>query len=219
MSRKDRQPGDPQSHDKPGGAAGAGALTAAAAALDAELRRFEELAGAVRRAPLDSQKGIERAAGVVREAAESQTRFATLLHAMMDAMGGARDRMQTAADAINARADEIRDRSNAYTALVQRLGELGQEAKEIGVVAQAVGARKKEAGEAPSPDVLEEIRSMRARMGGLAAQADQLAKDAQAADLVDIARQADSLRQTVGAAHNKVGLLEKSLSESAKPKA
>ena len=229
MSKKDRQKdGDP-------GGARAASMVEVATDLDAELRRFEELAATARRAPLSSQKSIERAVGVIRQAAESQGRLTGHLHALLGAMGAARDRVEAAAGSLNVRADEIQERSEEHAGLMQRLASLGQEAMEIGAQAQGIGQREpreprepREAGAgedpdaapgAPGPDVIEEVRAVLQRLVTLAQQADELAKATEAAGLVDLARQADSLRQTLGAARQKVTLLERSLLANGPPRA
>ena len=227
MSKKDRRPNDGQKDGDPE-ALGATSMVEVATELDAELRRFEELAATARRAPLSSQKSIERAVGVIRQAAESQGRLTRHLQALLAAMGGARDRVEAAAGSLNARADEIQQRSEEHTTLLQRLAALGQEAMQIGAQAQGIGARKpREADDgadpaaapaAPGPDVIEEVRAVLQRLVSLAQQADELAQATDAAGLVDLARQADSLRQTLGAARQKVTLLERSLLTNAPPR-
>ena len=197
--------------------------------LDAELRRFEDLAATAQRAPLNSHKNIGRAAAMIGQAVDSQGRFTGHLQALAGAMASARDRFEVAALAINARAEEIQQRSDEHDALVQRLEALGQEALEIGALARTIGARKpleESAGAAPpaaertpqqNRDVLEEVRAVLTRMGALAQQADELAKATVAAGLVDLARQTDSLRQTLGSARQKVTLLERNLLANGPP--
>jgi DNA repair exonuclease SbcCD ATPase subunit len=239
MSKKNKRPHEPQAKggdaEAAGGppkGAGQGAAPAGpsivdvATALDAELRRFEELAAAVRRAPLSTEKNIDRAAGLIRQAADCQDRFTTQLSALVGAMASTRDRVEAAARAINARAEEVRQRSAEHDALLKRLAALGQEAKEIGALAQAIAARKaREGGADPGAapgsgdEALEEVRGMLARMTAVARQADELAKEASAAGIEDLARQADSLRQTLGSAHHKVTLLERNLVANRPPRA
>jgi uncharacterized coiled-coil DUF342 family protein len=197
-----------------GASSAAGGVAAVAMEIEAELRRLEDLAGAVKRAPLRSQKDVERAAGMVGQVTDHRVRFGAQLQALMAALAVARDRHEAAEQAIQRRAVEIQERAAEMTALLERLAELGQEATEIGALARSIGAPGQEA---PAEDVVAEVQAIRERTGSLVARADALLKDAQAADLIEVARQADSLRQTVAAAHNKIAQLQRSLSAGEPP--
>lgn len=184
----------------------------AAAALEAELERFEAIAAAVARAPLSSQKAIEHAARLTRDASEAQGRYAERLQALVAMVGSSGERQRVAAATINDRVAEIDARTAAHAALGQRLGELGEEARGINARAQgAVGA-----GVVPSsPERLAELigalEEIGERMDAAVARALDVARDATASDFVDVARQADSLRQQLLATRNRVSLLRRGL--------
>lgn len=231
MSKKDRRSREARAKEGGAQAARVASMVEIAGELDAELRRFEELAAAARRTPLSSLKSIERAAGVIREAADSQKRLTDHLHGLLGAMASARDRVEASARALNARGEEIGQRSDEHAELLQRLAALGQETLEIGAIAQTIGTRRQPQGTAGAdpppasgtperePDVLAEIRTMLERMGTLVQKADELAAATDSAGFVDLARQADSLRQTLGTARHKVAALERSLLANGPPRA
>jgi len=59
-------------------------LGAAAAALEAELRRFEQVTDLAARLELKSQKNLERAARAAQDAAEAQARVAEKVSALIE---------------------------------------------------------------------------------------------------------------------------------------
>src|SRR5690349_21187111 len=79
------------------------ALVNAAAALDAELRRYTELAEQIARAPLGSEKAVERVSKSVVEAVESEQRVLDQVKALVLAVNGAREAQQKSTDIINER--------------------------------------------------------------------------------------------------------------------
>jgi chromosome segregation ATPase len=207
---------------KKGAAAGApsgkpssiGGLAEAAVSLDQALRRFEELTSTARRFPLNSQKNIERAARATQEAAESQEAVARQLHALIDAINVARDRNEAASNAIRARAEEIRARTEALTTLMQRFAGLGEAASEINVMVQeALPASSGDSQDTAelSARMAEPLGRVLARMGDVLAQAQELQGEAERADMPELARQTDSVRQQILSARNKVLMLERTI--------
>lgn len=188
-------------------------FAAAAAALEAELKRFEDIASSVARAPLSSQKAIEHAARLTRDASEAQGRFARQLQALVALVGSAGERQRAAAAVINDRVAEIDARTAGHAALEARLGELGAEARGInGMVQEATGGG---GGVPGSPERLAELvgrlGDIVERMDGAVERAQEVTREATEADFVDVARQADALRQQLLAARNRVGLLRRGL--------
>src|SRR2546430_17685850 len=67
-------------------------LGAAAAALEAELRRFEQVAELAARLELKSQKNLERAARAAQDAGEAQGRVAERVRTLVEEIARARER-------------------------------------------------------------------------------------------------------------------------------
>ena len=201
MSRNDRAPGH------------ASTFLAAASALEAELKRFEDVAAVLGHAPLDSQKAIEHAARLTRDAADAQARFAERLQALVALVGGANERQRAAAAVINGRVAAIDARTAEHEALAARFGALGEEARGINGLVQEVTAG---GGMPTTPErlagLIERLEEIVARMGVAVAGAQAVAQEARAADFVDVERNADALRQQLQAARNRVGLLRRGLS-------
>lgn len=176
-------------------------LSAAAVALDQELQKFEELSAAAARIKLNSEKNLERATDALTRAAESQDRIGGHVRALVGAVAAARERQEYDAEVLMARAHEIAARRTRYAELVQKMGALGGEAREVHALLQQERSK-------------ETIDAVNARLGGVFDKADELAKLAEGEDMEDLARQADSLRQQLQSARNKLNLLAQKLSES-----
>src|SRR3954463_14277448 len=82
-------------------------LSTAAAALEVELRKFEQLGMLANRIELSSERNLEKAAHAPQEAAESQLRVAAHVRDLVAAISTARDRQQAVAEGIQARAGEL----------------------------------------------------------------------------------------------------------------
>ncbi len=188
------------------------AFAAAAAALESELKRFEDIAASLARSPLNSEKAIEHAARLTRDAADAQARFAEQLQGLVALVGTANERQRAAAATINGRVSDIDARTTEHTAFGVRLGQLGEEARGINALVQEATTG---GGMPTSPERLAELigrlEEIVARMDGAVARAQEVAREATAADFVDVARQADALRQQLLAARNRVGLLRRGL--------
>ncbi|WP_437619580.1 hypothetical protein [Sorangium sp. So ce1151] len=191
---------------------GEGDLAEAARALERELLRFEELAESARRLSLDTRKGIERAAKSTTEAAEAQQRVSVALGSLIAAIAAARDRHEATATALAVRGEEIKQRAEQLGELFQRFAALGDEGRGINQLVQETAARQREA---TSPEQIGEVVTamdeVEARMARLADDARELAQAATAAGIVDLAEQADGMRQQMTAMRNKVGLLRKGM--------
>jgi uncharacterized protein YoxC len=187
-------------------------LEQAAEGVEEELRRFEDLAETVLRTPLDSEKNLERASKALRDVAESDERLVAQLQKLVAAVGGIRDRQQEHARGVNARAEELQARTQAFQALLQRYAGLGRSAAELNAVVQDIAARRQKATTSEDNRALAgSLDQLLERMGQVAEEAQGLATSSTEQDFGDIARQADSLRQQLLSARNKMSLLQKGL--------
>jgi len=191
-------------------------LLAAAQAFDAELERFGHLAESARRGPLESQKALERAAETLKEIADCEEQMQARARALMAALGAAREQQEAQAALVSQRAEEVRQRTTVYAQLLQQFQTLGQDAAELNSMGQRLSTRKRDAGAsaadmAKDPELAAGLRELSERMGAVAERAQTLTSAARAADFEDVSRQADSLRQQLLAARNKVVLLHGTL--------
>ncbi|TMA31336.1 MAG: hypothetical protein E6J88_04195 [Deltaproteobacteria bacterium] len=169
-------------------------LAEAALALDHELRRFEDLAAQAAHVKLNSEKSLERATDDLTRAAESQDRINAHVQKLVQAVAQARQKQESDAAALMARAQEIAGRRKQFAELLQRMGGLGQMAKEVQELLKS------------GPGNLDEVQQ---RMQKVADDAAEIGQAAQSHEMEDLARQAETVRQQVLSAKNKVSLLAK----------
>lgn len=179
-------------------------LVAAAAALDDELERFERLSAEVGKQPLDSQKGLERAAELLKQAAGADENLAARVSGLVGAISEMRRRREAGAEAVQKRAAEIEARSNAFAALLETYRGIGSSATEITTRLQGVI-------QAPPSERENALAEVRHRVAELAARAQELMKTADEQGFTDVTRQADGLRQQLLQGLNKVSLVVKRL--------
>ncbi len=178
--------------------------------------RFEDLTAGVRKMPLDTQKAIQRAAKTTTETASGQERVDRALGALVEAIKAVQKRHEANVAALQVRGEEIGQRAGEFSALYERFAALGDEGKRVNLrVLEAAAAQR----DADTPEkigaLVATIAGVEEEMTRLVDGARELGQAATAASITDVAAQADALRQQVAAARNKMGLLRKSLSESA----
>ncbi|TSC27517.1 hypothetical protein [Corallococcus sp. Z5C101001] len=189
-------------------------LVSAAEALDAELLRFESLARQLQEAPLTSEKQLERASKTLKDLADLDDALRVRVGALVQAITGVRTRQQTQADAVNACAQELQRRTEVFKDLLTRYGALGQSAADLNGRMQEFAALRQQATRTAEEDarLTSVFTSLQDRMAEVADEAATLSQAADADRFADIGRQADSLRQQLLSARNKLGLLHQSLS-------
>jgi uncharacterized protein YoxC len=201
MSKRDKQP--------------TSELTAAAEVLENQMRRFESLAEQLRKAPLDSEKSLEKASKLLRDVAEQDRVLNEAVSALVAAVSSARDRQHQQAEAVNARAQELQQRAETFKELLERYGALGQSAAGLNQRMQEFAARRAEAKTAEqNAELLTHLDGLHQSMEQVADEAHAVNQLADEKDFKDIGRQAESLRQQILSAKNKLSLLRKGLASS-----
>jgi DNA repair exonuclease SbcCD ATPase subunit len=186
-------------------------LVNAAMAIEEELRKFESLAEEVRKGELRSQKHLERMGKLLNQVADCDERMVANMRALLSVLNGWRDRQQTLAAEVNTRALELQERTKVYQSLMERFASLGQEASTLSGHMQQVASRTQAGEPVKAEDIISSLQMVNERMTAVAENAESLANDAQAQDFVDIARDAESLRQQLLAARNRANLLQQKL--------
>jgi len=187
------------------GGAAAPALGVAAEALEAELRRYEELVETVRVARLDSEKGLRRAGQALLQLQASDGKLATLVQALVAAVGSASARQQELAAAVRESAVRIGERSELLTALLGRWEALGVAAAEVNGIVQQLTADGEPGGN--GVDRERALQTVQERLAQLAEEAQSLGERANGDSFPDLGRQAESLRLQLLNAANKLRLL------------
>lgn len=181
-------------------------LIAAAEALEEELRRQASLAREAQRLPLDSQRNLERTKEKLAELGGVDLRLRPLVAGLMSAVKQLVDDQQAQAAALTARAEEVRRRGEAFQELMVRYAALGKGSQELNALVQAFagGGRSGDGTPAAEPPSLEAVQASLTR---LIESAEQVAQAAHGESFEDIAQQAESLRQQLLSARNKLNLL------------
>jgi DNA repair exonuclease SbcCD ATPase subunit len=176
-------------------------------ALEDELQRMATLTREAQRLPLDSQKNLERTQQKLAELGAVDERLQPLVARLMQAVQGLAEEQQANAAALTARAEELRRRREVFQQLMASYAGLGTASQELNALVQAfaAGARREGAsapvGEPPSLEVVQ------ATMTRLLERAGEVAQAAQREGFEDVAGQADSLRQQLLSARNRLELL------------
>lgn len=191
-------------------------LTETAAALESELRRYEELAAAAAAVPLTSGKNLDRAARAAAEAADSQDRVAVRVGALVQVIAAAREQQEATAEGLARRALEIQARTQVFQALLETFGSLGEAAKSINeLVEQAAESSRDDAPPEKRAEAIPRLEQVLAKMNDVATLADRLSARAEEEKITDVARQAESLSQQLRAARNKLLILHRKLAGGA----
>jgi hypothetical protein len=188
-------------------------LVAAAAAVDAELREYDELARQVKHVALDGEKSLARAARLLSESTQLQPRIQEKLKVLVGEIEGARLRQQASLDMFIETSRALEARANEFDALMRRFAAVGESAQTIHRLTNDVSTKKNSG--VPETDLLEGLRQIEEHMGKVIADAGDLAREAERDGWPEMARQADSIRQQVGAARNKLALASRSVAARA----
>jgi chromosome segregation ATPase len=186
-------------------------LVAAAQALDEGLERFEALTEQLQKAPLQSEKHLERASDTLKALADMDDQLRVRVTSLVGVISRVRDRQQAQAELVHQSAQKLQERTEVFKDLLVRYGSLGQSAGELNVHMQQFAQQRQQAKTPEEQAALAAtFQTLQDRMAQVADDAKALATLANEKDFGDIARQADSLRQQLLSARNKMGLLQKS---------
>jgi hypothetical protein len=180
----------------------------AALAFDDELGSFQRAVEATLRGPLYTAKHLDRATQSLNQVAQCEQRLGLASKALSDAIGEAHQQQL-------AQAQKVMERAQAISVRTAQLGQLMEGYKALGVAAASLSGeagellrKKKELGDqALGGELLTQVQTLRDKLSAVAQIAQQLVEAARAEDFEDIARQADSVRQQLLSAHNRLSLL------------
>jgi hypothetical protein len=183
-------------------------LTAAAASLEAELKRYADLASEAMHAPLTSEKNIDRAGRALLAAAECEKGLTDLVRTLVEAVGTARQTQEATSSSLAERGALIVARRAELDGLMTRFAMLGETAKALNEGLQKLGGYKGNPYDGNDASELREaLGQIDVGMTTVAEHAAELAKEAAARELSDLGRQADGLRQQILAAKNRLAHL------------
>lgn len=188
-------------------------LVTAAAALDDELRAYDELAAEAKRAPMNSEKGLQRAIKIVQDSAGRNERIQEKLKGLVAEIELARTRQVESLNTLLEAARAVETRAQQHDGMMQRFAALGESAKQVNTMTVALSERR-QAG-APEAELLEGLNGIQIQMATVVAEAEALTLLATEQDWPEFARQADTVRQQVLAAKNKLVLAHRTMATRA----
>lgn len=189
------------------------ALVAAAAALDDELRAYDELAREARKIKFDSEKSLQRALRIVQESQGRNDAIQEKLRALVAQIEEARRRQVESLNTLLEAAKTVQARAQEHDSLMARFAELGESAQRINALTLELAA-KRSAGASES-EILQGLGELQLHMATVVGEAEALAQRATEQDWPELARQADAVRQQVLAAKNKLALAHKTVATRA----
>jgi len=161
-------------------------LVLAAQKIESEQQRLEDLAYGLEKTKLQSEKHIGRAARELQDALAQQEELAVSLRALGTAMAKMQERQLAAVTALSVRAQEIQTRRLRLSELMTEYASLGQKAGELlQKISDTLDAADKGAAVTAALDTL----------GPIIEEATTLSKTARSEDFVDVAHEADVLKQ------------------------
>jgi chromosome segregation ATPase len=185
-------------------------LADVASDLEAEIAELESLTGRISRVELNSQKNIVRAAELLKEASDSHERFITYLRTLIESVEQLRHRQNASAATLSEFSTALDGRRQLYEALQQRFGKLGEEARQV---SELVRDTVRPNGHTPSEreQMLERLRVANQLLVAAVESARSLATDADEANMTDLQRDADALRQQLESLSQKLQKVEISI--------
>lgn len=189
------------------------ALVTSATALESGLEKWEELVAEAKRLHVSSDKTLHRAKTLLEECAACERELAGQLHAFVSAMQEVQARQQTCMGETLEVAQRMQDRIGDRNALLERFAALGTLAGEInepvGIVMDGIARN------VPAAELLVPLGVVAEKTEAIVADADSVAKEARDKDWLDIAKEADALKQQVQSVKNKVMLAHRSVASRA----
>jgi len=162
--------------------------------LEDEMARLEAIARTAKRARLDSEKNIAKAAGELSEAIAMPARLAERLQALSGAMARLQGRQQAALEPLAAFAAEIQQRTLRLGQHMEAFATLGRAAGEVSAALGGLAEAPDEAARAAADARLQEI----------AEGARALFQAARDEDFPEIAREADVLKQRLSSLRKRL---------------
>jgi hypothetical protein len=181
-------------------------LLAAAQAFDGELTSYLHLSESFQRAPMTTNKQLERVNELLGQIAESEQRLAICGQQLAEAVSGAREQQEQQARITLGRIPEVKARMDQLRALLARFEELGLEATAINQTAVNLGRVGQAGAGGDEAAAIGGARELAANMHALSVRASELAAAAREADFEELAARAHGLHQQLLSAHHKLKL-------------
>lgn len=178
--------------------------------LDLEFTQFARIAEELERVSILSEKGLDKARAFLTELDACGKRIGSGMQALANALDKAREQTEKVASAVSNRAVEVNQRQEESQHMFERLRVLGDMARTI---TGAVVNLKKTSDENISDEdralISAQLPEVNAQLNVFVEEARKLTEDAKLKHMVELERSAQSLRQSIQAASNRLNLFVK----------
>lgn len=171
------------------------ALVAAAKGLDQEIDNLARMAEELRVAPLTTQRQLERASAQLSAIAKAEDDMRARVLELGAALKAANETRDAQQQIVARRSAEIDERANVLKGLLEMFGALGPRVAPI-------NARIADMSVTRTPP--EELAAADAELAALAADCEPVIAAAREAGFTDVQRNADAIRQQLGAARARL---------------
>lgn len=171
------------------------------------MSRLESLSRATRRAKLNTEKNIARAARDLQEAMAQQERLARQLQRFGEAMLQMQSRQESAVATLAEQALEVQRRLASLTEHMDRFRALGAKASEVAQALRDLPAESSSHSNGAAPREALSATDIDARFRQLRDEASALLESARAEDFPDLASETDALQQRLRALGPRLGEL------------
>jgi hypothetical protein len=195
------------------------ALVLAAEVLCSELAHFADLGATLDHEAFGTQKSIDRGANALRQVGECETRIGRALTDLVQAINVVRDEQAKTAERIAARAKELEVRGATLRDLAARYEGLGGVAAQVSAAIRSLPTKppSENGGSDSASDAAAALPELIQSVARAAEAAKVLSSDAESQGFPDVGRNAETLRQQILAAQNKMNLLLKKLRPGEQP--
>lgn len=177
----------------------------AALALDAELIKFDKLTKDLENQSIDTERGLEKARTLLTQFEESNRQIGVGMQTLAGALDTARQKLEAGAQLAATRAQAVNDRQQQAAQLLERFRTLGDMVNKVN---GAVSQLRKPTGDELTIEEKQQLSTrlpeFNTQLGILVDEARRLMEDAHEANMEVLKRNADSLRQTLHAASNRL---------------
>lgn len=189
------------------------AIAAAAAMFEQDLSRYEQLSSELKSIAINSQKNLLRATKLLEESAACEQKLADAVNMLVEAMQVARLKQRSCGEATLEAAKRIEARMVEHAALMNRFATLGERARSASEPVAAVMAQH--AASVDPGELARGLGEVTERMDVIVSETETMIREAETGDWSDLVREAESLKQKVQAARNKVLITQRKVAERA----
>lgn len=194
----------------PAGSKSASPFAQAALALDSYASELERISNEITNLNIESDNGFERARRLLEKSEGVGKNIGEGMQTLTVSLEDLRQRIENSAQRVTASAVVVEQRHQLTEQLMERLRGLGEMAGKVTVTIDGLRLPKSHVlSEEDKNFISQSIPAFSSQLGVLVDEAYRLKQDAASANMKNLERNSDSLRQTLQSARNHLNLLSK----------